>query len=67
MPGDGKFSGDVVGEVLAVGKVENPADESALFRGNGNSRGGGIGRMLVAPSCSVDWGVIAERILDKRI
>lgn len=51
LTGDGNFSGEVVGEVLAVGRVEGTSDESTLLRGNGNSSGGGIGRMLVAPSC----------------
>lgn len=51
LTGDGSFSGEVVGEVLAVGRVEGTSDESTLLRGNGNSSGGGIGRMLVAPSC----------------
>lgn len=46
-----KFSGEVVGEDdLVVGRVDGTADESALFRGKGNSRGGGIGRMFAAPS-----------------
>lgn len=47
----GNFSGEVVGEDFVVGTVEGMSDESMLLRGNGNSRGGGIGRMLVAPSC----------------
>lgn len=49
--GVGNFSGEVVGEDFVVGKVEGISDDSMLLRGNGNSRGGGIGRMLVAPSC----------------
>ena len=49
--GVGNFSGEVVGEDFVVGRVEGLSDESMLLRGNGNSRGGGIGRMLVAPSC----------------
>lgn len=55
--GEGNFSGEVVGEDFVVGRVEGLSDDSTLLRGNGNSSGGGIGRMLVAPYC---WGDIAE-------
>lgn len=63
LTGEGNFSGEVVGEDLVVGRVEGLSDDSALLRGNGNSSGGGIGRMLVAPSC---WGDIAEMTADGR-
>ena len=64
--GVGNFSGEVVGEDFVVGKVEGTFDESMLLRGNGNSRGGGIGRMLVAPSCRVGWAAIAAVTIQGR-
>ena len=55
------ISGEVVtDEDLVVGIVEGRADESALVEGNGNSSGGGMGRMLVAPSWSAGMGTMIE-------
>lgn len=55
-------SGEVVGdEDLVVWEVEGSADDSALVRGNGNSSGGGMGRILVASSCSFDVGAMVVR------
>lgn len=41
-------------------KVGGRVEDSALVRGNGNSRGGGIGRMLAAPFCFVGVGAIVD-------
>ncbi len=47
-------------DVLVKASVGDSVDDSALFRGKGNSSGGGMGRMFAAPSCSSIAGDIVN-------